>query len=294
MKIDAHQHFWRYSPQDYGWIDHAMNPLKRDFLPEDLFPLMNKIGFDGSISVQARQKLEETQWLLSLSKKYDFIKGVVGWVDLRSKNLPFQLETFKQHSKFKGVRHVIQDEPDDQFILGKAFHEGIRELSHYDLIYEILIFHKHLPSTLKFVEQFPEQPFVLDHIAKPNIKGGIQHPWKENIQRLAEFPNVYCKVSGMVTEADWQNWQQQDFYPFLDTVFECFGTHRLMIGSDWPVCTLGGSYTEILQIVIDYIQDFPQNEQDRILGENAVDIYKISVNKGTAHESSRINRISKI
>ena len=277
MRIDAHQHFWRYSSQEYSWIDHTMNILKNDFLPDDLFPLMKNIGIGGAISVQARQKLEETSWLLQLSEQHDFIKGVVGWVDLRQNKLPSQLEQFKRHSKFVGVRHVVQDEPDDNFMLGNKFLSGIAELSHYDLAYEILIYHKHMPVTLKFVERFPEQCFILDHIGKPNIKDGIFNPWKEHIRRLAEFPNVYCKISGMATEADWHNWKISDFRPYLDTVFESFGTHRVMMGSDWPVCCLAGGYSEVFKIISNYIITFSREERERIMGNNACNIYKISV-----------------
>ena len=277
MKIDAHQHFWHYSDQEYGWIDHTMEKLKKDFLPDDLYPLMKDSGIDGSITVQARQKVEETRWLLKLSEQNDFIKGVVGWVDLRHKNLSSQLEQFNQHPKFVGVRHVVQDEPDDHFMLGKEFLAGIAELSHYNLVYEILIYHRHLPVAIKFVERFPEQRFVLDHIGKPNIRDGILDPWREHIQRLAEFPNVYCKISGMITETDWHNWKTSDFRPYLDTVFGCFGIQRVLMGSDWPVCTLAGGYNQVFKIVLNHIKSFSQEECSMIMGKNACDVYKITV-----------------
>jgi len=277
MKIDAHQHFWHYSDQEYGWIDHTMEKLKKDFLPDDLYPLMKDSGIDGSITVQARQKVEETRWLLKLSEQNDFIKGVVGWVDLRHKNLSSQLEQFNQHPKFVGVRHVVQDEPDDHFMLGKEFLAGIAELSHYNLVYEILIYHRHLPVAIKFVERFPEQRFVLDHIGKPNIRDGILDPWREHIQRLAEFPNVYCKISGMITETDWHNWKTSDFRPYLDTVFGCFGIQRVLMGSDWPVCTLAGGYNQVFKIVLNHIKSFSQEERSMIMGKNACDVYKITV-----------------
>jgi L-fuconolactonase len=274
-KIDSHQHYWRYNEKEFGWIGEEMQTIRRDFLPEDLKKELDHAGFDGSVAVQARQNLDETAWLLDLASKYSFIKGVVGWVDLCSSDLPRQLEQFGSHSKLKGVRHVIHDEPDIDFMLRPAFLKGIGQLRSYKLTYDILIFPKHLANTLEFVKQFPDQVFVLDHIAKPDIKNGIIQPWKAQIVELARFPNVYCKLSGMVTEASWKTWKQADFKPYLETVFESFGTDRVMIGSDWPVCQVAGSYKEVMGIVGDFIQTLSDSEKQRVLGQNAQKAYHL-------------------
>jgi L-fuconolactonase len=277
MKIDSHQHFWKYNIRDHSWISPEMKVIKRDFLPADLQNELKKNGFDGSVAVQARQTTEETEWLLHLADHFSFIKGVVGWVDLRSNKLEKQLEAFSMHPRFVGVRHVIQDEPDDNFILSEVFQNGIRVLEKYDLVYDILIFQKHLPQTIEFVKKFPGLTFVLDHIAKPLIKEKVMSPWKEKLTELAKFPNVYCKISGMVTEADWFQWQKGDFVPYLDIVFNTFGTDRVMIGSDWPVCLLAGKYSEIIEIVSSYIANFSEHEKKAVFGENAVKAYRLKI-----------------
>ena len=276
IKIDSHQHFWIFNEREYGWMGESMKVIKKDHLPSDLAEEQKKIGFNGSVAVQARQNLEETEWLLKLSDQYDMIKGVVGWVDLRSPEVEKQLEKYSKHPKLVGVRHVIQDESVD-FILGKDFLNGIGLLKQFYLVYDILIFPKHLPNSIKFVEKFPELTFVLDHIAKPNIKDKTISPWKEDMQHLAKFKNVYCKVSGMVTEADWHHWKPEDFKPYLDIVFNAFGTDRVMIGSDWPVCRVAGDYSKVLGIVEDYIKNFSEPDKEKILGGNAVKAYKLKV-----------------
>ena len=276
MKIDSHQHYWHFNTADYGWMGENMSVIKRDFLPEDLLPELTSIGFDGSVAVQARQTLEETNWLLQLADENPHIKGVVGWIDLRSDNTEKQLAEFAKHPKAVGVRHVIHDEEDVNFILRPEFVRGVKLLENFGLTYDILIFPKHLQNTIQFVQQFsPEQTFVVDHIAKPLIKDGIISPWKEDIVELAKFPNVYCKVSGMVTEADWQNWTPENIRPYLDVIFEAFGTERVMIGSDWPVCLVAGKYNEVMQVVTDYISKFSRTDQEKIMGGNAVKAYKI-------------------
>jgi L-fuconolactonase len=275
MKIDAHQHFWRYNNNEYSWIDDSMHVLKRDFLPEDLEQELHQAGFSGSIAVQARQNLEETSWLLSLADQNEFIKGVIGWVDLRSNNIEDQLQEFCQHPKLVGVRHVVQDEPDDNFIVRDDFLRGISLLKKYKLVYDILIFPKHLPVSVELVKMFPDQTFVLDHIAKPNIKSKNIIPWKDDITKLAAHSNVFCKLSGMVTEADWKQWKRDDFYPYLDTVFAAFSSDRLLIGSDWPVCTVAGSYKSVMAIVPDYVENIDNKESDRIFGRNAQLVYSI-------------------
>lgn len=273
MKIDAHQHFWHYTPQEYSWIGPDMAVLRRDHLPVDLAPLLGSTGIDGTIAVQARQTLEETQWLLELADQSPFIKGVVGWVDLRSPETRQQLEHFSLHPKFRGVRHVVQDEPDDQFMLREDFIRGLEMLTEYNLTYDILVFPRHLPVACELVEKFPGQPFVLDHIAKPFIKDGRVSPWDTHIRRLAAYSNVWCKVSGMVTEANWRQWQPLDFRPYLDVVFEAFGPHRIMFGSDWPVCTLAGAYADVAGIVSDYIQGLSAEEQADVWGGTARKFY---------------------
>ena len=253
-----------------------MGALKRDFLPAELEPLLKAVGFDGCVAVQARQNLEETRWLLELAGQFGFIKGVVGWVDLRSPELRCQLETFAAHPKLAGVRHVVHDEPDEQFMLGVEFRRGIAQLAEYGLTYDLLLFPKHLPVAVKLVEEFPGQPFVLDHIAKPAIARGLISPWREDLRELARFPNVFCKLSGMVTEAEWSGWKPENFEPYLDIVLEAFGPERVMIGSDWPVCTLAGSYQQTMGVAIDYASRFPPEIREAILGGNCARFYRLS------------------
>jgi L-fuconolactonase len=256
-------------------MSDQMDSLKRDFLPEDLAPLLDSLGFDGCVAVQARQSLEETRWLLQLAEENDFIAGVVGWVDLRSDNLADQLERFAAHSKFSGVRHVVHDEIDYRFMLQPAFRRGIAQLQAFNLSYDLLLFPKHLPVAVQLVREFPEQPFVLDHIAKPLIKEGVLSPWRDDLGELASFPNVYCKLSGMVTEAEWGRWGPEIFQPYLDVVFDAFGAGRLMIGSDWPVCTLSAGYDVTMRVVLAYLQQFSLEIQNAILGGNCARFYHI-------------------
>lgn len=277
MKIDAHQHFWSYNTTDYGWIDYRMKVIRRDFLPRDLQPELKKTGKSGSVVVQARQSLEETRWLLQLAGQYDFIKGVVGWVDLTSENkLKDQLDEFCKQKKFVGVRHVVQDEKEDNFMLHEDFLKGISLLKDYNLTYDLLLLPKHLPVTETVVSMFPDQKFVLDHISKPLIKDHIISPWKEELKQLAEHTNVFCKLSGMVTEADWTNQRPEDFYPYLDIVFEAFGTSRLMAGSDWPVCLLAGEYKYVTGIVEGYISNMSDDIRGNILGMNCIEFYGLN------------------
>jgi len=276
MKIDSHQHYWHFNTADYGWMGDNMSVIKRDFLPADLLPELKSIDFDGSVAVQARQSIEETNWLLQLADEHPHIKGVVGWLDLQSEQAEEQIATFAKHPKAVGVRHVIHDEEDIDFMLRPAFIRGVQLLEKYDLAYDILIFPKHLTNTIEFVKQFSDnQTFVVDHIAKPLIKDGIVSPWKEDIAALATFPNVYCKVSGMVTEADWDTWTPENIRPYLDVVMEAFGPERILIGSDWPVCLVAGKYSEVMQVVTDYISTFTEKEQALMLGGNAAKAYKI-------------------
>jgi L-fuconolactonase len=269
MRIDAHQHFWLYNSAEYGWIDESMAAIRRDFLPEDLAGELSKNDFDGSVAVQTRQTSEETSWLLELAAASPRVFGVVGWVDLRSPDAHSQLRSFAGNPKLVGVRHIAQAEPDDRFLLQPDFLRGISLLEEFDLAYDILIYTRHLPVATQFVEKFPRQRFVLDHMAKPPIKTGEIDLWEDGIRQLAAFPNICCKVSGLVTEADWQHWTPEQIRPYLDVVFDAFGSKRLMIGSDWPVCLVAGGYGRVMNLVKDYVRSNCPGALEAILGENA-------------------------
>lgn len=274
-RIDSHQHFWEYDPQQYPWIQ-ADWPIRKSFLPPDLKPLLDRQGFHACVAVQARQSYPETSWLLRLAEENRFIAGVVGWVDLCSENVEDETRAIAQN-KLVGVRHVVQDEPDNGFMLRPAFTRGIAVLEGLSLTYDLLIFPKQLPAAIKLVNRFPRQPFVLDHIAKPEIRDATLEPWRTQIRELAQFPNVYCKLSGMVTEARRKNWTPPDFRPYLDVVWEAFGEDRLMIGSDWPVCLLSAEYDRTMQLVQDYLAQFGPAALDKTLGGNALRFYKLKV-----------------
>ncbi len=276
MHIDAHQHLWIYNPTEYGWIDDSMAALRRDFLPEDLKPELHSNDFHGSIAVQARGTLEETRWLLALAENSPCILGVVGWVDLISPDVRSQLEALAPNPKLVGIRHIVQSEPDDRFLLQPNFLRGVSLLEEFDLTYDILIYSKHLPVAAEFVERFPRQRFVLDHIAKPPIKSGNIDSWAHGIERLAAFPNVFCKLSGLVTEADWQHWEPAHIVPFLDVAFESFGWDRLMIGSDWPVCLAAAPYARAVEVVKSYILRHKQECQEAVLGGNAQRFWRLT------------------
>lgn len=275
MRLDSHQHFWKFSPAEYGWMKSDW-PIRRDFLPSDLQPLLEQHGLNGTIAVQARQTIEESHWLLALAEESPLIKGVVGWVDLRSDRVEEQLAELAPHPRFVGVRHVVQDEPDDRFVLGPDFLRGIGKLKQFDLTYDLLLFPQQLPAAIELVRRFPEQPFVLDHIAKPRIREGVLSPWREQIRELAQAPNVCCKVSGLVTEADWANWKAGDFQPYLDVVFEAFGEERLMFGSDWPVCVLAGNYHRVFQLTEAYAQRMRPEGRAKFFGANAARFYRVA------------------
>ena len=274
-RIDAHQHFWRYDPVAHAWMDGRMTSIQRDFLPADLEPKLAALGFDGCVAVQASQTLEETRWLLELADAHSFIRGVVGWVDLRSPDVAAQIARFASHPRLKGLRHVVQSEPDDRFLLGADFRRGIAALADTGLVYDLLLFPKHLPVAAEFVAGFPRQAFILDHLAKPDIKAGTREPWATDLRRLAAHANVACKLSGMVTEADWAAWRPADLRPYLDICLEAFGPNRLLIGSDWPVCQLAGAYAETMATVLDWTSALRPAERDAILGGNAVRLYRL-------------------
>jgi L-fuconolactonase len=274
MRLDSHQHFWKYSAADYPWIP-AGSGLQRDWLPADLDALQAPLGFDGSIAVQAHQSVAEARWLLELAAANPRIRGVVGWVDLRSDRVAESLAELSANPRFVGVRHVVQDEPDDLFLVRPEFVRGIAQLRQFGLTYDLLIFPKQLPAAIQLVGQFPDQPFVLDHIAKPCIKAGTLLPWREQIRELAAFPNVLCKVSGMVTEADPRMWTPEDFVPYLEVVFEAFGVERLMFGSDWPVCLLAAGYEQVFSLVRDFaLKAAPDaRAHEALFGGNAARFY---------------------
>ena len=276
IRIDSHQHFWLYNSEDYGWMAGDRSPLQVDYMPPDMQPLLAAAGIDGTVAVQARQVVRETEFLLALADQYDLIRGVVGWVDMCVDDVEAQLERFADHPRMVGIRHIVHDEADDRFMLGGNFLRGLAALKRYDLRYDLLLYPRHIPVAIEVVKQFPEQPFVLDHIAKPFIKDGIVGAWEDDIRRLASFDNVWCKVSGMVTEAAWNTWKQDDFAPYLDIVFDSFGVERLMFGSDWPVCTLSGSYSQVVGIVETYIAALSADEQAAVMGGNATKFYGLT------------------
>ena len=274
-KIDAHHHLWRYNADEYGWMGDRMVRIRRDFLPADLKLEIGAAGIDGVVTVQARQKVEETEWLLSLAGENEFMRGVVGWVPLTSPDVKADLERFALHPKLKAVRHVLHDETDDDYMLRGDFGAGIALLSQFRLAYDILIFERHLPQTIEFVGRHPGQTFVVDHIAKPLIKDGEISPWRENISKLAERENVYCKLSGMVTEADWATWTEDRLRPYFDAVLDGFGPDRLMFGSDWPVCLVACEYGRWRRIVSQWIEPLSEAERERILGGTAAEAYNL-------------------
>ncbi len=271
--IDTHHHFWKYSTAEYGWISDEMKTIRRDFLPADLKKTLDDAGVSGAVSVQARTTVEESDWLLSMAEKHDFLRGVVGWVPLTESDVEKHLERLAQHKKFKGVRHVIQGEPDDNYILRPDFNAGVKKLLKYKLRYDILIFEKHLKPSIRFVDQHPNQMFILDHVAKPKIKERILSPWREDMIELGKRPNVYCKLSGMITEADWKKWSSADLAPYLDTALQAFGPKRLMFGSDWPVMLVAGQYKPWVELIKQTIKRYSVAEQEQILSKNAIAAY---------------------
>lgn len=277
FRIDAHQHFWVYNQEEYKWIDASMDKLQRNFLPPHLNKEFKKNGIDFCVSVQARQTLQETKWLLELAQNNSFIKGIVGWVDLKSSSVEQDLEKFAAYKKFKGVRHLLQDEDDDRYMLQPDFKKGLSQLKKFDLTYDILIYPRHIKYVCALVSEFPRQKFIVDHLAKPLIKEGKIELWKKDIRKLAKADNVFCKLSGMVTEANWNSWKQDDFIPYMEIILEAFCPNRLLFGSDWPVCTVAAKYEQVLGIVTNFINSLSQAEQAHIMGQNAIDFYNLEV-----------------
>lgn len=273
--VDAHHHFWRYSDAEYEWIDDSMQMLRRDFLPRDLEQEMHGAEIRQAVAVQARQTLDETHWLLQLAEKHPFLTGVVGWAPIASPDFPQVLESLRTHSRLKGLRHVLQGEADERYALRPDFTQGLSLLAPAGLVYDILIYAHQLPAAIELANLHPNQIFVLDHLAKPRIAAHELSPWREQLSKLAERPNVMCKVSGMVTEADWLHWTAEDLSPYLETALECFGPERLLAGSDWPVCTVAASYSRWWQTLRAWTSALSLAEQENILGGNAIRIYRL-------------------
>ena len=269
MRIDAHQHFWRYDSAELGWIDDSLAALRRDFLPEHLAPLLAANGFDGCVAVQARQSLAETDFLLDLAGRHRFILGVVGWVDLCAPEVRETLERYRAQPKLVGLRHVLQDEPEDLFMLRADFARGLSVAEELGLPYDLLIHPRHLPIAAQLVGRFPGLRFVLDHLAKPDIRNGEIENWRRQLGKIASFPNVLCKLSGLVTEAHWRSWTREQVRPYLDVAYDVFGAARLMIGSDWPVCSVAADYARTMDLVKEYLEGRPAAEQAAVLGGNA-------------------------
>ncbi len=274
-RIDAHHHLWQFKPDEFGWISDDMAVLRRDYLPQDLKPQMDAAGIDGAVAVQARQTLAETRWLLELAAERSWMRGVVGWAPIASPEFPALLEEFRGQPKLKGLRHVVQDEPDDAFLLGEDFRAGIARLRGTGLVYDILIYAHQLPQAIRFVDQHPGQPFVLDHAGKPSIRSGEREPWATQMRELARRGNVSCKVSGMVTEADPRRWSVTELTPYWETLLDTFGPHRLIVGSDWPVCEVACSYGRWFEVVGRWTDQLSAAERDAIFGGNATRIYRL-------------------
>jgi len=276
MKIDSHQHFWEFKAiRDTSWINDSMSVLRQDFSPVQVQPLMLENGIEGCVAVQADQTEEETHYLLGLAREHSFIKGVVGWVDFRADNIVERLEYFSRFDALKGFRHIVQAEPEDDFLLRSDFCNGISLLQDYDFTYDILIYPKHLKNALKFVEKFPDQKFVIDHLAKPNIKGQVVEGWKEDLEAFGRYENVYCKMAGLVTEADWDHWKLDDFTTYVSITLEVFGVDRVMFGSDWPVCLPSASYSQVCDIIEQSTSFLNSEEKEKIWGLNSAMFYAL-------------------
>jgi L-fuconolactonase len=275
MVIDSHQHFWIYEAEKHAWIDDDMKVIRQDFLPEDLKIVYQENNIDGCVAVQADQTLAETDFLLDLAEKNDFIKGVVGWVDLRASNIDAILNQYSKFPKLKGFRHVVQGEADHNFMLRLDFLNGIAALEKYNFTYDILIFPHQLGAALELARRFPNQKFVIDHIAKPYLKDGFYDGWAALMKAIGEHKNVYCKLSGMTTEADYNNWTPEQIEPYMQLVLDAFGANRILFGSDWPVCLVAGNYTKTKELVTNFIAKLSSEEQAAIMGGNAMQFYNL-------------------
>ncbi|MBU9937678.1 MAG: amidohydrolase family protein [Ferruginibacter sp.] len=274
MTIDSHVHFWTFDAVRDSWITDDMKILRRNFLPEHLSILLKENEMAGCVAVQADRSETETDFLARLSETNPFIKGVVGWVDLQDEHIGQRLEYFSRFPVIKGWRHIVQAEPDD-FLAGNKFKRGIRALAAFNYTYDLLVYHHQLRHALEFVSGFPEQRFVIDHCAKPDIRNNKIDDWKMYMKEMASFPNLYCKLSGLLTEAKWKEWKEADLYPYLDTVFELFGTDRLLFGSDWPVLQLSGSYGQWKDLLVRYMEKYSEADRQKIFGLNAIKFYNL-------------------
>lgn len=275
LRIDSHQHFWNYDPVAYAWISDDMEIIRQDFLPHDLEPVLQEYGFHGCVSVQADQSETENHFLLEHAINNDFIKGVVGWVDFKAENVEERLSYYKQLDKMKGFRHILQGEADRAYMLQADFKRGIGKLKNFGFTYDILIYTDQIGFANEFAAAFPDQPFVIDHLAKPKIKDHEIDQWAKDMRAIAQNQNVSCKLSGMVTEADWKNWKPEDLTPYMDVIFDAFGAHRVMYGSDWPVCRVAATYGEQLSIYEAYVAKLSTDEKEKFWGGNAVKFYNI-------------------
>jgi len=275
MILDAHQHFWTYQPDTYGWISDDMKAIRRHFHPGDLEPVLKKTGVDGTVLVQVEETEEETLSMLRMAEANPFIKAVVGWVDLKAANLEETLRTLKSQDKLKGFRAIMQGSPDDRYLSHPAFQSGVRQLKNFGFTYDVLVYHDQMASTARFLEKCPDQPMILDHIAKPAIRDGEIRKWKEHMKLLASFPNLHCKLSGIITEARWDRWRFEDLSPYLEVAGEYFGTDRLCYGSDWPVCLVAGRYEQVLEIVQRFLEQVTPAERENVLSANALSFYNI-------------------
>ncbi len=275
FRIDSHHHFWKFDAAEYTWIGAGQRVLRKDFLPGDFEPELRAAGITGTIAVQARQSLEETRWLLEMTDRHEFIHGVVGWAPLTEANVGAALERLATHPKLRAIRHVLHDEADEGYMLREDFNRGVAELKGFDLAYDILIFERHLPQTIEFVDRHPNQIFIVDHLAKPRVREGILSPWRENIQQLARRPNVYCKISGLATEADHFRWSETQLTPYMDWILSSFGPERTLFGSDWPVCLLAVGYCQWAEIVARFVGGLSEAEQERIWSATAREAYKL-------------------
>ena len=282
MIIDAHQHFWQLSqPFEYGWLDAPQNaPIRKDLLPADLEPKLQALGIDRSIFVQTQHDVSENRWALNYCDHYDFLAGIVGWVDLASPDCEEQLEEFRENPRFLGVRHVTQDEPDDDFIIRPEVIRGLQVLENHSVPFDLLFYVKHLPHAETVARQVPDLPLVIDHLAKPRVREQSIEDWLPAFKQAAECDNVYCKLSGMITEADWQNWKKEDLRPYVDQALELFGPDRCMYGSDWPVCELAGSYEQVYLTLRDLLSELSEAEQSKIFGGTAAKFYGVEETSG--------------
>ena len=274
-RIDSHQHFWKFDATQYGWIGADQYVLRRDFLPTDLEAELAATGIGGTIAVQAQQNIEETRWLLALADQHPFLQGVVGWAPLIDINAGATLERLAAHPKLRAVRHILHDEADDYYMLREDFNRGVAELKRFGLAYDILIFERHLPQTIEFVDRHPNQVFVMDHLAKPRVRDGLVSPWRQNMRELAKRPRVYCKVSGLITEADHTAWSEPQLFSYMNIALETFGPKRILFGSDWPVCLLAIGYSKWAEIVAKFTGQLTEEERERIWSRSAREAYQL-------------------